>query len=412
MNENDKPWSASEVPLATVPTPATSGGESDRTIQVFQVEETLERHLVVCFGIALAVLILVPVAAVRNTRHAVASSDWVNHTHAVILEVDSVLSSLHAAEAVHRTFLLTGTPQDQQAYRTAFAEMAEHLQVAKVLTADDRRQQKRLAELEALIARRVDFAKAIIQARDEKGPEAARQLLASDTSLTSLREIRDGVSKLKQEENELLQQRDRASYRQARITRWIVFTGVGINFALLGLTFWLVRLDLAVRRQAAAALQEANDFLEIKVRQRTAELVKANEELELENLRRLWSHSATQHLLRYSDLIINSIGEGVCVVSRRGHIVRLNAAAARLAGWESKELTGKNLSAILRRPWDEDPIHEAMKAGRALEGSEGILWRKDGSPRPVRYYSHPMWDNGKVVASVVIFIDLSKPTQG
>ena len=147
------------------------------------------------------------------------------------------------------------------------------------------------------------------------------------------------------------------------------------------------------------------------MQQRTAELVKANEELELENLRRLWSHSATQHLLRYSDLIINSIGEGVCVVSRRGHIVRLNAAAARLAGWESKELTGKNLGAILRRPWEEDPIHEAMNAGRALEGSEGILWRKDGSPLPVRYSSHPMWDDGKLVVPVVIFIDLSKRTQ-
>ena len=385
MNENEKPWSASEVPVSPVPTPALPGREPDPTIKVFLVKETIERQLLVCFGIVLAVLVFVLVAAVRNTLHALASSDWVNHTHAVILEVDAILSSLHAAEAAHRTFLLTGTPQDQQSYHTAFAEMAEHLQVAKVLTANDNRQQKRLAELEALIARRADFAKAIIQARDEKGPEAARHLLANDTSQTSLQDIRDAVSKLKQEENELLQQRDRDSYRQARITRWIVFSGVGINFALLGLTFWLVRMDLAVRRQAAAALQEANDFLEIKVQQRTAELVKANEELELENLRRLWSHSATQHLLRYSDLIINSIGEGVCVVSRRGHIVRLNAAAARLAGWESKELTGKNLSVILRRPWEEDPIHEAMKAGRALEGSEGILWRKDGSPLPVRY---------------------------
>ncbi len=381
-----------------------------------RVKDNIERRVILWFGLVLLILASMVWVAIRNTRDTIASSDWVNHTHAVILEVDAVLSSLHSAEAAQRSFLITGDLWEQAAYRTAFAELNEHLQVAKTLTADNPRQQQQIAVLNDLITRQVDFDKSLAQARQEKGLDEVKRLLSSDAGHPLLTEIHKVITSLKQNENELLQQRDRTSHANARTTRWILLGGVGFNFVLLGLIYWLIRMDLAVRRQAAAALQEANELLESRVVERTAELLRANESLNLENLKRQWAHAALERLYRHSELIINSIDEGIYVVSRRGNIIRINPVGAQWIGWEVKDLTGQSLNTILHRPqangdnvpWESDPIAKGMKDGHDLSHLEGMLCRKDGSRFPVRYSSHPIRDNDKIVGAVVTCVDLSR----
>ena len=88
--------------------------------------------------------------------------------------------------------------------------------------------------------------------------------------------VRRIVEKLKMEQMALLAARDSEAYRQAQTTRWTVGTGVALNFILLAVAGWLMWDDVRARRRAAAVLREANDQLESKVRERTAELAKAN----------------------------------------------------------------------------------------------------------------------------------------
>jgi PAS domain S-box-containing protein len=379
------------------------------------LKETLEKRMVLGLGVVFLVLAGMVWIAVRNTRESIASSDWVNHTHEVILQVDAIGSALHAAEASQRSFLLTGDLWEQAAYRAAYAAMTEHLLVAKVLTADNPHQRQQLTILEGLITCQVDFAKSLAQARQEKGPEEVKRLLSTDAGHPILAEIGKLIGQVKRDENELLQQRDRTSHAQARATRWILAVGLGLNFLLLGLIFYLVRADLAWRRQAATALREANDHLEVKVKERTAELAQSNESLVLENLKRQWAHDAIERLYRHSDLIINSIAEGIYVVSRRGNIIRVNPAGAAMVGWDNTELTGRPLSTILRRPpsnggplpWEADPLNRAMKDGHDLYGVEGELGHKDGSSFPIRYSSHPVRDHDKIVGAVVTCVDLT-----
>jgi PAS domain S-box-containing protein len=366
--------------------------------------------------VLLLVLLGVVAAAIHNSRQSVASSDWVNHTHAVILETDAVLSSLRAGEAALSNFLITGDPHDQAAYRAAFSEMDEHLQVAKKLTADNPRQTKRLETLEPLLARRLQDHKALMKARQDQGLDAIRQMLSAAPLDDTPQAIRKAVAQLKEEENILLQQRDRDSRENARQTRWILFAGVGFNFVLLGFIFWFIRHDLQQRRQAAAALQRANEMLEIKVQERTAQLAKTNESLALENIERQWAQAAVERLYRHNEQIINCIGEGVYVVSRGGNIIRINPAGARLVAWESSGLIGQPLRIILPRlqpdgtssPWETDPICLSMKKGRELQGAETVLRRKDGASFPVRYSSYPVRDQDKVVGAVITIVDLSR----
>ena len=52
------------------------------------------RRILIFFLLIAAVLLVVAVQAVRNTNRSVATSDWVNHTHSVILETEALRTAL------------------------------------------------------------------------------------------------------------------------------------------------------------------------------------------------------------------------------------------------------------------------------------------------------------------------------
>lgn len=377
--------------------------------------ENIEKRLSVGFGIVLAVVALIVAAAVNNSLKLVATSDWVNHTHAVIVEADDILSFLHAAQSAHSTFLITGESRDQSAYRTAFGEMKAHLDVAMALTSEDPDEHAQLVRLETLLAARVEFARELVQARHDKGLDAARQLMTSDKSLEAMREIAQLVTQLTAREKALLLQREQAVHEHERTTRWIIFTGLGLNLVLLSFLFWIVRLDLALRRRAAAALAASNASLEARVRERTAELAASVESLEMENLERRWAQESSQRLNRHNELVINSISEGVLVISRRTTVLRINPAVVHFSGFNERELFGKSIDEIIHlepRAGDAGRSHReilllSMNEGSTLLGLKATLNCKNGSTKPILYSSHPVRDKDKVVGTVVTILPQS-----
>jgi len=372
-------------------------------------DKTVGRMLGV-FLLISAVVIAVAVTSVRNINRSVASSDWVNHTHAVMLEVNSVFSSLQAANVAALTFVATGDGRTQAAGREAFSDLAEHLEVAKALTRQEPLQHEQIVHLEALANRRADFDRGVLGRPPPERPEAARALAAPDASAEAMDEIQRAVAKLTDQEMALLAERDRASFLQAQTTRWTVWSGVALDILLLGGAAWLIRDDIAARRLAAATLEEANNQLETKVRERTAELAAANEGLTTENLERRWVNQALEHQLRYDQLIISSISDMVLVVTKALNISRINPAVVRLTGREAQELIHRPVSAIARLTERAggaealllDPLAQALAEGHDLREQAAMLEDKLGRKIPVRLALFPLRDRDKVVGGVVI----------
>jgi CHASE3 domain sensor protein len=375
------------------------------------MKEKIEQRIIGIFVLMVAILLFISWSAVNNIQESIKSSDWVNRTHDFIIQVNSVLSSLHGGDAALRTYLMTGDARDQGYYRASYAEMIEHLEEAKALTRTGEEkslQNSQVAELEGLIKARIEFTGTVVHARQQDGMDAARKLLTDHPDIESMSKIERIVKNISIQERSLLKDRDRDAHLKAQATRTTVYIGVAVNFALLVFVVWLMRDDLAARRRNQKLLEEANATLEAKVQERTAELVKANATLKQENLERKWSYQALDHQLRYSQLIINSINELVFVISRALNISRINPAVSNSTHWEPQDLVAQSLTRALQFTPEDlasapqgDPISFAMRQGREINDREAMLLNKSGTTTAVRYSLFPLRDQDKVVGAVV-----------
>lgn len=378
-------------------------------------DKTLRRVLIF-FVVIFGVLGAVAMVAVKNIGRAVEASDWVNHTHAVMAEADGVLSSQRLGEGALRTFLMTGDPRDRAAAREAFDGMTEHLEIAKALTRREEAIHAQFVELERLANERLAFSERAQDARAAGETAVWQALLAEDAGSNAMGEIERGVEKIRTEQMALLAARDRASYHQAQTTRWVVGTGVGLNLVLFVAVTWLIRDDLAARRRAAAVLQEANEQLEAKVRERTSELAATNESLATENLERRWSIQALEHQLRYNQLIVNSVDDLVFVLTKALTITRINPAVTQVTGLRSEDLLGQPVSRVVRlasEPAGDGAaasplLLQALREGRDLRDLEAVAG--GGRTVPARLALYPLRDRDKVVGGILILTTAAPAT--
>jgi PAS domain S-box-containing protein len=371
-------------------------------------DKAIHRILFFFLGIA-AVLLAVAFQAVRNINRSVAASDWVNHTHSVILEAEALRTALYVSDAMMRTYAQSGDVRDLAACRDGLANALDHLDIAKALTRHEPTQHDQVIQIESLVNPRAEFIQALLKARQAGDTETVRTMFNADAGSTVIREIQRKIDKLKDEELTLLTERDTASYLQAQTTRWTVWAGVVLDVLLLGGVAWLIRDDLSARRRVAATLQDANEQLETRVRERTAELASANTQLSTENLERQWANQALEHQLRYNHLIVDSISDLVLVLTKALNISRVNPAVIHLTGLEPAALINQPLARILRlvaAPDDtggpmRDPIAQALRDGRDLRGQAGVVEDKRGRQISVHVSMFPLRDRDKVVGGIM-----------
>ncbi|GAO37392.1 hypothetical protein SCT_2813 [Sulfuricella sp. T08] len=117
-----------------------------------------------------------------------------------------------------------------------------------------------------------------------------------------------------------------------------------------------------------------------------------------------------------NQLILDSAGEGICGVDREGMITFVNPVAASMLGYQVDELLGLSLHHTVHCrkadgtlfPHEECPMHAAIEDGISHQGSDEMLWRKDGSGFYTDYAVIPMLEGEKVTGAVVTFKDITE----
>ncbi len=218
---------------------------------------SVERKIQVGFAVALALVGVVGVTALRSTAGTVASAGWVSHTLEVESTLQQTLQNLIDAETGARGFALTGRDRFLQPYDSALAHTAGLVTRLRTLTADNPLQQPRVAELDSLASVRVKLLAGLIAARRQRGLEAAAREAATGAGKAVMDRIRGVIVAMNSEERQLLGRRAAALLAAARLARGMVWLGMALAVALAFVSAVFIGRDLAGRRRAEQALMES-----------------------------------------------------------------------------------------------------------------------------------------------------------
>jgi diguanylate cyclase (GGDEF)-like protein/PAS domain S-box-containing protein len=125
---------------------------------------------------------------------------------------------------------------------------------------------------------------------------------------------------------------------------------------------------------------------------------------------------ALEQLRSRSELILESVGEGIHGVDMNGEIIFENSAATKLLGYGIESLIGKLAHATMhhsRKDGTPHPIancavHATMRDGAIRRVENEVFWRKDGSSFPVEYTTAPIRDDrSEITGAVVAFRDIT-----
>lgn len=122
-----------------------------------------------------------------------------------------------------------------------------------------------------------------------------------------------------------------------------------------------------------------------------------------------------ESLQKQSQIILDSISEGIYGLDENGCVTYINRAAQFLLGWQPDEVTGKPAHALFHHsrengtpcPFEECPI-SWVETGGSVFNIEDRIWRKDGTSFAVEISVVKLADTGAETRTVVLFRDITE----
>ncbi|WP_375396700.1 ATP-binding protein [uncultured Sphingomonas sp.] len=243
-------------------------------------EALANRFLIACMIISFAALLAAGGAATWATMRNAQHTRWVNHTYDVEVAIGRAVALIERTEATRRGYLLTAQPDYLVAHRESRRQAGLAIDRVAMLTADNARQAERLVRLRRLLAG-VNAAQDTTVALVEQGQRiTAADAFARASVSRRMSYVRAVLDEMTADERGLLVQRDSAQ-RQSELTFYTVLALA----ALLILVVAIVSLATVMRYMrdldaSRGALRVLNTDLEGAVAVRTADLTRANEEIQ------------------------------------------------------------------------------------------------------------------------------------
>jgi methyl-accepting chemotaxis protein len=167
---------------------------------------TIGRKIAAGFAVAFLLLLGIGAVAYRYINVLSSTSVAVAHAHDVLYQIDLLLSELKDAETGQRGFVITGEDQYLEPYNNAIAVIPGSIGELRRLTANSLEQQKRVDQLEPVIAAKLDELKLVIDLRRKDAGGAVKEV-RTGRGRRFMDQARVIFSEMERDEHELLRQR-------------------------------------------------------------------------------------------------------------------------------------------------------------------------------------------------------------
>ena len=241
---------------------------------------SLSRSVVALLGGAFILLLIVNVAVAVMLQRTGAFNDNVERGQRIRLAAVEVMTLAVDAETGQRGFLLTAQPAYLEPYTNSVTRLPEQLDELTRLTAGDPDLSPRVERLRSLSQERLDLLDRTTALGRMGRVEDALRILREGSDKRVMDQIRAETAAI----DEIQATRLQFSTRQ---TEWAAGATILVNavaglliLALAGASGWLIWRYVLDIQQAGAALDAMNAGLEQRVRDRTFELTRANDEIQ------------------------------------------------------------------------------------------------------------------------------------
>jgi diguanylate cyclase (GGDEF)-like protein/PAS domain S-box-containing protein len=324
-------------------------------------------------GAALVVCVLTGMVWQMASDSAQAAA-WISHTHDVLRQLERVRSNSVQIELSTQAFRITGDTERLQERDRTVAERAEVMERIQRMTTDNATQQGHWERLRQVVDERLAISRRVEQLRKTEGVEAANAFAAAAPLPESRERLYGVLDAMQQEESRMLAMR---VADEAQAYRWMTLSGVAVSLALmamLGMSYWLIRQQLAETERSRRALAQSERSLATTLR---------------------------------------SIGDAVLTVDRAGRVTGMNRVAEQLTGWTREGALGRPVEEVFHIIDErtgmvaEMPVVHVLETGQ-IQGlaNHTCVVARNGTETPISDSAAPITDdNGHISGVVLVFRD-------
>ena len=166
-------------------------------------------------------------------------------------------------------------------------------------------------------------------------------------------------------------------------------------------------------------LEEINEQLGNQAKmleEQAAEMQMQQEELLIQQQALTSSKDVLACMEERSRSILASLREGLLVMDLDGCIIQINSAAAEMLGYAEEEAVGQVLHELVHYEHGHDQVDDkglcmmtlSSTTGNVCTSDDEVFWHKDGNSFPVEHTTTPMYQDGKIIGTVIAFRDITE----
>jgi signal transduction histidine kinase len=213
------------------------------------------------FASALLLLFLSGLATYFAITRLLESEKWVVHTHEVRATIGDIDSAISRAGRARSGYVLDRDDDFLNQFEADVLEIPPILQHLRGLTRDNPHQQDLCSRLEDVTNRRIANFRESIQLHKEAAPDVQRQADLSRQAVPISSEITSIMQQMREEEQRLLNTREKTSDRLFIVTVVILAVAFVLALELFTINYRLLSAELTAREQAEQTVRQSEESL-------------------------------------------------------------------------------------------------------------------------------------------------------